>query len=339
AGQAHAEIEAIDSARESVAGATLYCNLEPCSHDGPEKRTPPCVRRIIAEGISRVVVATLDPNPRVHGNGIRILREAGIRTELGLLGREAALLNDAYFKFIQTGRPLVHLKAALSLDGRIATANYDSKWITNLAARTFAHQLRKQCQAVMVGGNTAWQDDPQLTLRHVEGEQPWRVVMNSSLNLPLHLRLFTDGFRQKTLVICASGSDSQKKEALLEAGVDVEEVSRTPAGGLDLDATLQVLGKRGITRILVEGGGRLLTSFVREEKFDKLSFIYAPLLIGEGICAIGDLGAGTISGAIRLAAVQHQLIDDQVVVSGYHKPELTFGLLRDMVCSPELSKP
>lgn len=336
AGQAHAEIRAIESATVPLAGADMYCTLEPCSHDTPAKRTPPCVHRIIQERFRRVVVSTIDPNPHVDGRGVAILREAGIDVSVGSLDREATLLNAAYFKYIQTGLPLVHLKVAMSLDGRIATRTSDSRWITDGDARTRVHEMRHASDAVLVGANTARIDNPRLTVRHLEGRQPRRIILDETLTLPRDLTVFSDDFRTHTQVITTAGHDPEQRRWLERQGVRVEVVPTTATGMIDLKAMLRRLGEQRITSILVEGGGEVVTAFIRNGLFDSVAFFVAPILLGRGVDAVGDLQVERVADALRLQLVTHTPINDQWLIEGYRDPRATFGKLADKVlCLPD----
>lgn len=332
-GEKHAEVMAIENASESIEGAEMYCNLEPCSHDTPEKRTPPCTLRVIRENIKKVHIATIDPNPHVSGHGINVLQSAGIPVETGLMAEEAMHLNEAYFKYIQTGLPFVHLKMAISLDGRIATSSSDSKWISDSAARKIVHELRHRYDAVLVGFNTVKADNPQLTVRLVDGRHPYRIVLDKNLSIPAHYSLVSDEFAEKTIIFTLPTADKGKKARLESRGVVVEEVQGDHNGHLDLTAVLKALGRRGITSLVVEGGGRVFTEFINQQLFDKVSMFFAPIIIGRGIEAVGDLGVTSIADAIRLQNTNYQTINDQIWVQGYRNLHETFGILtREDAC-------
>lgn len=281
AGGPHAEIAAFSSARRrghSPAGATLFVTLEPCSTWG---RTPPCTDAIIAAGVKQVVVGTVDPNPRHRGQGLRLLRRAGIRVRWGLLREEATGLNRAFNKWVATGLPLVIAKAALSLDGRFATRTGDSKWITSEAARREAHNLRATVDAIMVGATTVIRDDPQLTVRHaVHGKQPWRVVIDGRGRSPLRARLFRDNLRHRTIVLTTLRSSGKWRRDLALKGVQVLVLSG-PDGRMRLRAAFRALGALEITSVLVEGGGDLLAGCFDEKLVDQVAFFYAPQVIAE----------------------------------------------------------
>ena len=316
AGQKHAEIAALDNATETVEGATLYCNLEPCCHLTPSKRTPPCTSRIITEGIKRVVIANYDPNPFVSGQGVESLKAAGIEVTVGVLRDEAMLLNQPFFKFIQTALPYVHLKIAQSLDGRIATSTGDSRWITDEDARRLVHQWRANADAVLVGVNTVMADNPALTVRLTEGKQPLRVVLDTHLRTPINANLVSDEYRQLTYIFTAS-VEQNKIDAFLEKGVHVHSVPKAADNRVSLPETLRKLGKLNISNVMVEGGAAIFTGFIREALFDKLSVFIAPIIVGEGRNSILDLGITSIKSAKRLKHVQISSVNDQVLMEGF----------------------
>ena len=342
-GARHAEAAAFDACREnneSPHGAHLYCNLEPCAAAYPGKLTPPCAAAIVRAGIGQVTVATLDPNPHVSGAGVRLLREAGIPVTVGVEAEAALLLNVPFFTAVHYRRPYVHLKIAQSLDGRIATRAGDSRWITDAAARRMVHRMRAEHDAVLVGRETARRDDPRLTVRDVEAadrppETPWRVVLDSRLTLSASGRLASDEHAARTIVLTTAQADPAGRREFEGRGVQVQTVAAADGGRPDIDAALQALYERGIRSLLVEGGGAVYTSFVRSGRFDRLSAFVAPLLIGEGIAALGDLDNERIAGATRLQGVTTTPIGDQVVMSGYRD----LGALRRAVLPDHPTQP
>ena len=280
-------------------GATLYVTMEPCCTWG---KTPPCTDAIVAARVKRVVVAALDPNPKHNGRGLKILRRAGIRVEAGLLADEATHMNEVFNKWITTGMPFVIAKAAMSLDSKIATRTGDSKWITSEAARREAHKLRAQVDAVMVGANTVIRDNPQLTVRYgVRGKQPWRVVVDARGRSPRKARFFTDKFRHRTIVFTTRLSPAQWRRDLALRGVTVFVV---PARGahVDLRVALRELSRMEVTGVLVEGGGELLGSLFDARLVDKVTFFYAPAIIGgrEAVTVVAGEGAAKVRKATRL---------------------------------------
>ncbi len=316
-GGKHAEVNAIENAGESVEGATLYCNLEPCCHTIPRKKTPPCTLRIIREKIARVVIANRDPNPYVNGNGVQMLQNHGIEVTEGVLVKEAALLNEKYFKFIRTGQPFVHLKIAQSLDGRIATATGDSQWITDRTALTRVHRMRSEYDAVMVGANTVVKDNPSLTVRLVEGRNPRRVILDDQLIIPDGSHLTSDGLEQQTTIFTVQPPDHPRVKELQDRNIQVITVNADSDGKVDIREVLRRMAELNIASVLVEGGGELFTSFTREKLFDKISVFIAPIIIGEGINSIGNLGILSLSEAIRLEEINIETIGEQVLVEGY----------------------
>ncbi len=318
-GERHAEVAAIENATESAKGAVLYCTLEPCCHTGPSKRTPPCTERIIQEGIRKVVLCTLDPNPLVSGRGVERLQQAGIPVITGYLADEAAILNEVYFTFIRSRHPFVHLKIAQSLDGRIATGSGDSRWITDREARTRVHRMRSEHDAVLVGRNTVLKDDPALTVRLLVGKQPLRVVLDGRLEIPENARLLGDGQADRTLLFVGEEHDPHKRRALEGRGVRFRAVSRDERGFLDLQEVLRELGRMEVTSVLVEGGAGVFTEFIRRQLFDKVSVFVAPLFIGKGTEGVGDLDVRSLDQALRLENLSVEPINGQALLQGYRR--------------------
>lgn len=291
-GGLHAEVQAIQHARESLDGATLVVTLEPCSHWGKQ---PPCSDAILAtkrlpdgkidpkRGICRVVVGMRDPNPNAAG-GIERLQQAGIEVVVGVRERECQWLNRFFAKHITTGMPYIIGKAAISLDGYIATARGESRWITGPEARRRGHALRAEVDAVLVGRMTVECDDPQLGPRLVRGQMPRRIVLDSALSLPLTKRILSDEFRHRTIVCTTpEQSTSAKADQLRQAGITVLPVPRTEEGTLSLQALFTVLGKEyAISSVLVEGGGKVLSSCLKEQMLDELHLFVAPIILGSG---------------------------------------------------------
>lgn len=289
-GRPHAETEALGRAGDRARGATAYVSLEPCSHHG---ETPPCVEALIAAGIARCVVALTDPDRRVAGRGLERLREAGVEVTEGELAGEAAEVNAGFLMRLREGRPLVTLKLATTLDGRIATSAGESRWITGEAARAHGHQLRATHDAVMVGGGTALADDPRLDVRlpGLEDRAPLRVVLDGGLRLPASHDLVARAGSQPTLLFTRSGHPPDRRRALEDEGVKVLEVETEGEDLLPVADVLQALGRRGATRLLVEGGGRLAASLFRAELVDRLVWFHAPGVIGgDGVPAVGGFG-------------------------------------------------
>jgi diaminohydroxyphosphoribosylaminopyrimidine deaminase / 5-amino-6-(5-phosphoribosylamino)uracil reductase len=298
-GRPHGETEALGRAGAAARGATAYVTLEPCCHWG---RTPPCADALIAVGLRRVVAAIEDPDPRVAGAGIARLRAAGLAVEIGLCAEEAAEVNAGFLTRIRLGRPLVTLKLASSLDGRIATASGESRWITGPAARQRAHLLRATQDAILVGTDTVLADDPQLTCRlpGLTQRSPVRVVLDRQLRIPPTARVIAEARQVPSWVVTLASADAERQAALRSAGVVVMLAEPDAAGRIDLAAALAQLGERGITRLLVEGGGRLAAALLRAQLVDRLVWMQAPLLLGsDGIPAVAALGFDALAAAPR----------------------------------------
>jgi len=295
-GTDHAEAAALKRAGAAAHGATLYVTLEPCCHQG---RTPPCTDAITAAGVSRVVAAVKDPNPTVNGGGIRRLRRKGVRVDIGLLEQEARAQNRMHFHYHATGRPWVTVKAAMSLDGKIATVTGESKWITDEAARRIAHKLRAEHAAVLVGARTAEMDSPRLTVR-LPGikAKPVRVLLDYDLRVPVEQPIY-DGDASTIVFFCRAPRTSSTR--LLSRGVHLEQVAGSE-GRLDLHEVLKRLANWGITSVLVEGGGEVIASFLKTRLVDRVCFFYAPLILGgsQAKTAVEGSGVATIAGAVRL---------------------------------------
>jgi diaminohydroxyphosphoribosylaminopyrimidine deaminase/5-amino-6-(5-phosphoribosylamino)uracil reductase len=312
-GGPHAEIVAIDAAirrhgARAVRGASLAVTLEPCSHTG---RTPPCADRVIDAGVASVWIGHRDPHPQVAGRGVARLRRAGVRVELGVLERECREQHRGFLSVLATGRPFVALKLAATLDGRIATAAGESRWITGPAARAAVHRLRRRADAIWVGARTAIADDPELTAR-TRGRvvhTPVRLVADPRLRLPPSARMLR-GAPGSTWVLCGAGAPRARRRALEAAGARVLELA-CEGDQLDLRRALRRLGQEGLTEILVEGGGRLAAGLLRRSLVDELHWFTAPLVIGEdGRAAVGALGALELAAAPRLVGVALRRLGD-----------------------------
>jgi diaminohydroxyphosphoribosylaminopyrimidine deaminase/5-amino-6-(5-phosphoribosylamino)uracil reductase len=286
----HGEVEALGRAGDEAFGATAYVTLEPCCHYG---RTPPCTMALIHAGVRRVVVAAMDPFPRVDGRGIEQLRQSGIKVDVGLMREDAEAQHAGFFLNVTAKRPLVTLKLATSLDGRIATASGESQWITGRRARIAGHGLRARHDAIMVGANTALHDDPSLTCRlpGMEDRSPVRIVVSRGGRLPLECKLAQTAKDHPTWMVVASGMPPEALEAHEKAGIEIVRVGKDPEDEkLDLRLTLRAIAERGITRLLVEGGSALAASLIRAKLVDRLAMFQAPVLLGgDGLPGIGDL--------------------------------------------------
>jgi diaminohydroxyphosphoribosylaminopyrimidine deaminase / 5-amino-6-(5-phosphoribosylamino)uracil reductase len=310
AGGPHAEIFALRKARRHARGATLYVTLEPCCHVG---RTGPCVDTVVGSGVSRVVVGTVDPNPKVRGRGIAALRRAGISVDVGIREAECRELNEDFEKYIETGLPFVVLKLASTLDGRIATANGDSRWVTGEAARRHVHAMRARYDCVIVGSETVRADDPELTCRIRGGRDPLRVVLDGRLRVPETARVVRhrpEGTRIYTLA-----DRSAKAERLRRLGLTVVRGGGDRAGSLR--RVLADLGRAGLKSALIEGGGRVAARALREGLVDRLALFLAPKLLGaEGRPVVGSLGIARMSDTIRIIDAKLERVGEDYLVTG-----------------------
>ncbi len=308
----HAEAVALDQAGDAARGATAYVTLEPCSHRG---RTPPCADAFVKAGVSRVVVAMQDPNPHINGSGIRRMKEAGIKVSVGLLRGEAEQINPHFLKFHRTGRPWVTIKAALSMDGKIATRAGDSKWIANERAREEAHRLRAEHGAVLVGRGTVAADDPLLTAR-IPGvhNQPIRVVLDTHLLSDPKSKIYNGD--ASTIIYCVQPKEDAVRR-FEDKGVRVAQLAGDKER-VDISAVLADLAEQGVTGVLVEGGGAIIGSFVDAKLVDSACFFFAPILIGgkEAVSAVEADGAATIADAMKLENVSIKWFDDCWMVEG-----------------------
>lgn len=323
-GSAHAEVNAILDAKargEDVVGATLYCNLEPCSHTN--KQTPPCAPMIALEKISRVVISNIDPNPNVSGSGVAHLREHGVEVITGVLESEGLELNEVFFKFISTNTPFIHLKMAQTLDGRVATSNGESKYITGAEALSRVHSLRQKYDCLMVGRKTVELDNPSLTTRSDEFENishPLRLVIGTLKGLNHDWKILKDEFKRNTMIVATDDEVRNHPEIVrfLESqGVALLSVKKTDDGKVDLKAMLKSLASLKMTSILVEGGPTLATEFLKEGLVDKVSFFIAPTILGEGKNSINDLGIINLNQKMNLKNKRTEVLGNDILVEGY----------------------
>ncbi|PIN86841.1 riboflavin biosynthesis protein RibD [Candidatus Woesearchaeota archaeon CG10_big_fil_rev_8_21_14_0_10_44_13] len=314
AGMPHAEIEAMNSVSDKsmLKGATMYTLLEPCCHYG---RTGPCTKAIIEAGISRVVSSIQDPNPKVNGNGFRELKKHGIETEYGIMEKETRKLNEAFIKYVTTKRPFVILKAAMTLDGKIATTTGMSKWISSEASRRYVHELRNRVDAVIVGINTVLHDNPRLTCRMENGRDPLRIILDSRLRIPLDSRILAD---KNALIATTKRCDRQKKVALEQKGIGVVIVGKDE-DKVDLKELMYELVLRGITNIMIEGGSEISASALKQGIVDKFVYFISPKIIGgrDAKTPLGGEGIRNMDQAINLRDVEIRKIGDDVVIEGY----------------------
>ena len=288
AGAAHAEVECLNQFGKRIPqSATLYVTLEPCSTSG---KTGACTNAILESGLSHLVVGAVDPNPRHSGRGIKLLTKAGLQVRTGVLAAQCSELNESFNKWIQTGRPFVIAKCGMSLDGRLTAPPSNGRWLTSPASRRHAHRLRAQVDAILVGAETIRSDNPQLTVRGIEGaRQPWRVVLSRSGSLPAKARILTDRFADRTLV------------------------SRE----IDLDVLLRELGAREITSVLIEGGGEILGQALDQHLIDKVQVYVAPILTSSPVVAFAGAGAKSTGEAPRLSRARYEKIGPDICVTGY----------------------
>lgn len=311
-GEAHAEINAINKAGESLVGTTLYVNLEPCSHYG---KTPPCVDAIIRSGIKRVVIGTLDVNPMVSGQGVQKLLNNGVEVKVGVLEKECVELNKFFFKYINSKIPYITLKTAQTLDGKIADLSGDSKWITSEPARRHVHLLRSMYDAVLVGRKTVSVDDPSLTVRLVEGRNPIKIVLDSTLKIKLNSKILNCD-KANTIIVTSLESrfKIKKVQMLTSSGVKLLFVKTNNNGTINLKSALKKIGELGIASILVEGGSNIFTSFVKQNLFDDIKAFISPKLMGDGISVLGNLNIRNIRKAKTLSINSFEKIGDDLLV-------------------------
>lgn len=282
-GGAHAEVNALRKAGSKAKGATLYVNLEPCDHHG---KTPPCTEAIIHAGVRRVVAAMKDPNPLVSGKGFDRLRKAGVRVEIGVLKKEAAILNERFSAIFQTGRPFVGLKIAQSLDGYTADVHGKSKWITSRESRAIGHRLRMEYEAVLVGAGTVLADDPELTVRFRKGQNPIRIVIDGRLRVSPRSRVFNTKAARTILVTSLSSLRTKKRKCMILAGKGVEVIAIKGGLWIEPGHILSVLGKYGVSSILVEGGSETGSAFLQAGFIRRIHCFVAALILGGGTKSI-----------------------------------------------------
>lgn len=282
----HAELAAIKNSSGPVRGATVYVNLEPCCHTN--KQTPPCAQRLIQEGIKKVVICNLDPNPNVNGKGVSLLREAGIEVEHGLLEEEGEKLNEVFFLSQRKKRPFIHLKMASTLDGKIALPDGESKWITGEKAREHVHELRSYHQAVMVGGETVRKDNPRLNIRltSFDGTQPFRVVISRRQDFPEGTYLFTDELKERTLVFSS------------------------------IEEAMEGLYQRKIINVLLEGGPTLAASFLQKKLVDRVGLYLNPSFMGDGLSVLAGFSVNKLSERPRLSGMESRWIGEDLYLTG-----------------------
>jgi diaminohydroxyphosphoribosylaminopyrimidine deaminase/5-amino-6-(5-phosphoribosylamino)uracil reductase len=316
-GKPHAEIIALDRAGLKAQGATAYITLEPCTHWG---RTPPCVDRIVQSRLKRVVIADIDPNPKVNGRGLQKISQAGIQVSVGQMSDKNRKLNEAYTKYITQKIPFITLKAAVSLDGKIATRRMHSTWISSPAAREYMHLVRGEQDAILVGINTILKDDPLLTVRHPhwKNKRLARIILDSQLRIPLKAKIFDTFPQGDILIFTRKDLTSRKAQLLAKKGVTVLTLKGS-SKGVDLRQSLDWLGKNEVSSILVEGGGQVFTSFLEKKLADKLLLSLSPKLIGGGSAPgwFQGRGVATVSESLAIKQSRCFKIGSDTIIEGY----------------------
>ncbi len=316
AGEPHAEVIALRQAGAEASGATLYVNLEPCTHYG---RTPPCAPQVIRAGVKRAVIGMEDPNPAVHGRGIRKLQRAGIEVRVGSLGDACRKLNEAFCKYIVEGKPFVILKVAATLDGKIAARDGDSKWISGETSRRFVHQLRNRVDGVVVGVGTVLRDDPLLTARIKGGRDPLRIILDSRLRVPEGAKVLQD-FPSRTMIAVTKEAPRNKIKRFEDRGIRIL-INPSKEGRVDLACLLSRLGGMGLTNLLVEGGSQVSGALLDDRLFDKLLLFLSPRLLGdpEAVGIFGGKGSERLRDALSLKKVRTRRFGEDILVEGYVK--------------------
>lgn len=314
AGTPHAEIHALNQAGELAQGADVYVTLEPCAHYG---KTPPCAKALVEAKVKNVYGGLLDVNPKVAGKGFKILEDAGIHVEYGFLQDELRKQNEVFFKWIEHKKPFVVLKAAMTLDGKIATATGQSKWITNETSRAYGYKLRDIYDGIMVGINTVIEDNPMLTSRVDGGKNPIRIVVDSSLKIDINANVVQDK-SAKTIVATTDKADKDKILKLQAQDVDVIVVDKDKNDKVDIEKLLDILGQQNICSILVEGGATLSGSFVAKKLVDKVYFFIAPKIIGgkEAKTPVAGTGILNLQEALALKDIQIEKLEEDVLIIG-----------------------
>ncbi len=316
-GGPHAEVEAIADAGPEADGATLYVTLEPCNHHG---RTPPCSEAVIRAGIAKVVVAMEDPNPHVTGGGIRRLEESGIEVVCGVCRDQALKLNEAFVKYVRTGLPWVVLKSAMTLDGRIATAGGDARWVSGAESRALVHRLRHRLDAILVGIGTVRADDPSLTARLPEGggRDPVRIILDTGLSIDPAARVLHLESDAPTWIVCGRGVDEGRLEQVRKTGARCV-VMDLDNGRVDLKALMRWLANQQVTSLLVEGGATVAGRFLACGLVDKVMFFYAPKILGgdDGVPLCRGRGPQKMSECLKVHDMQVRPVGEDILVEGY----------------------
>ncbi|MFR3239791.1 MAG: bifunctional diaminohydroxyphosphoribosylaminopyrimidine deaminase/5-amino-6-(5-phosphoribosylamino)uracil reductase RibD [Megamonas funiformis] len=314
AGTPHAEVHALNQAGELAQGADVYVTLEPCAHYG---KTPPCAKALVEAKVKNVYGGLLDVNPKVAGKGFKILEDAGIHVEYGFLQDELRKQNEVFFKWIEHKKPFVVLKAAMTLDGKIATATGQSKWITNETSRAYGYKLRDIYDGIMVGINTVIEDNPMLTARVDGGKNPIRIVVDSSLKIDINANVVQDK-SAKTIIATTDKADKDKILKLQAQDVDVIVVDKDKNDKVDIEKLLDILGQQNICSILVEGGATLSGSFVAKKLVDKVYFFIAPKIVGgkEAKTPVAGTGILNLQEALTLKDIQIEKLEEDILIIG-----------------------
>lgn len=316
-GGPHAEVNAIKNATEDVEGATIYVTLEPCSHYG---KTPPCAELLVRKKLSKVVISMIDPNPKVAGRGVKILRQNGIEVVIGTLEEEARITNEIFLKYIQEKKPFCILKTAMTMDGKISTKTGESQWITNEKSRYYVHELRNKVSGIMVGVNTIIADNPSLTTRLKDGgTDAVRIIVDSTLRIPLSSKVLKADSPKKTIIATTQKADKEKLEKL--NNFENVQVVITPMkeSMVDLNYLFDLLGSEGIDSVLVEGGSTLNFSILKEELTDKVITFIAPKILGgvESKTPVGGYGFEKLQDAVELEGIKIRTFDEDIMVEAY----------------------
>ena len=313
-GEGHAEVNAFKSLKEDPSEATMYVTLEPCSHYG---KTPPCVDKIVENNIKRVVIGMIDPNPLVAGKGVDKLKKAGIEVKVGILEDECKKLNEVFIKYILSKKPFVVLKAAMSLDGKIATRTGESKWISSEKSRLQVHNLRNKLSGIMVGVNTVIKDDPELTCRIQNGSNPIRIIVDSILRIPMNSKVLQNK-DNKTIIATTKRANMKNMQELLKKNIKVLIIEEKN-GQVNLNALIKKLGELNIDSILLEGGGTLNYSALEENIVDKVMIYISPKIIGGEFSKtpVGGIGIDKLNDAFKLKDITANIVDEDILVEGY----------------------
>ena len=310
-GESHAEVNAIKNAAADIAGSTLYVTLEPCCHEG---KTPPCVDIIAQKNIVRIVIGATDSNPRVSCQGINYLQSRGIEIKIGVLENECRNLNEVFFHFMETGLPFVTIKYAQTLDGRIATTKGQSRWISSEASMKYAHKLRAEHDAILVGIGTVKKDDPELTVRLVRGRNPLRIIVDSQLQINNQAKVLQNTSPAKTLIATIRNYDDTQFQYITATGAQIIAVDADKQGKVDLKKLLKKLAARGISSVLIEGGAQIITSILRDNLADRLVTVIAPKILGKGIEAVGDLNISDLNSAKFLSIRKIKRCGEDIII-------------------------